>query len=359
MIQFAARANRIIMQREPVLTRKRKSSINVHLLFCVLSSIVVFAVARIYAKNVGVRDDEEFSTAAIIIVLGGIYIGRFLAQLWIPANKDVPSGILLALPIIMTGCIFTCVFFASSLSNHMQLMYVLYLAFPLFILSIATGVFVKLIREKIKKQVQDANISAAHSQSELQLLHSQLSPHFLFNTLNNMYGISIMQHEKIPPLLLKLSELLRYSVYGAKEMFVPLKDELSYIDNYIDFEKLRIGDRLNLTIDMEEIKGLNGKIAPMLLITFVENAFKHARNTIDQRIFIDIAAKSWQGNILFGVKNSYVKMTPENELLQTNYGFGLESVKKRLELLYPGAHDLQIGEEDGFYTVMLRLKIRQ
>ncbi len=145
----------------------------------------------------------------------------------------------------MTACIFISVFFAGSLTTHRELVYVLFLCFPLFLLSLATGMFIKLVRERVNQQLHEAQVSAINSQSELQLLQAQLSPHFLFNTLNNMYGISISQHEKIPALLLKLSELLRYSVYESKERYVPLKEEFSYIHNYIEFEKLRLADRLS------------------------------------------------------------------------------------------------------------------
>jgi LytS/YehU family sensor histidine kinase len=106
-------------------------------------------------------------------------------------------------------------------------------------------------------------------------------------------------------LLLKLSELLRYSVYDAKELFVPLKSEIAYINNYIEFEKIRIGERLHLTTSIEIVLSDDIKIAPMLLIVFIENAFKHSKNTIDKDVYIDIALKTWHKTILFSVKNSH------------------------------------------------------
>jgi LytS/YehU family sensor histidine kinase len=171
-----------------------------------------------------------------------------------------------------------------------------------------------------------------------------------------MYGLSITQHEKIPSLLLKLSELLRYSVYDATEIFVPLKDELAYINNYIEFEKIRIGDRLVLTTDLEEIPNGDVKIAPMLLIVFIENAFKHSKNTAEDKIFIDIKLKTWGNSILFSVKNSYSKPQEESAITNKNSGFGLVSVSKRLELLYEKEHELNVQSEEGFYEVMLQLK---
>jgi LytS/YehU family sensor histidine kinase len=160
----------------------------------------------------------------------------------------------------------------------------------------------------------------------------------------------------IPPLLLKLSELLRYSVYDAKELFVPLKDEVAYINNYIEFEKIRIGDRLVIKSTIDEI-GENLKIAPMILIIFIENAFKHAKNSTDENIYIDMELKTFANSILFTVKNSY-QVNEEGGIAGKYSGFGLDNVQKRLALLYPNQYDLKLEANDGFYKVMLQLKIK-
>ncbi|HVG13702.1 MAG TPA: histidine kinase, partial [Chitinophagaceae bacterium] len=158
-------------------------------------------------------------------------------------------------------------------------------------------------------------------------------------------------------LLLKLSDLLRYSVYDAKELFVPLKNELEYINNYIDFEKIRIGDRLVLSTSIEPVTDDRIKIAPMLLIVFIENAFKHSKNTLEKEVFIDITLKTWGDSILFSVKNSYSGTANENNRLRTDNGLGLVNVRKRLQLLYVEAYDLKVTSEEGFFTVMLQLKM--
>jgi len=189
-------------------------------------------------------------------------------------------------------------------------------------------------------------------------LQSQLSPHFLFNTLNNMYGLSITKHEQIPPLLLKLSELLRYSVYEANELFVPLKNEVAYIYNYIEFEKLRIDDKLVLKMDIEEIHSDAIRIAPMLLIVFIENAFKHSKKTSAAQIFIDISLKISGKSILFSVKNSHNKEVRDAETVDKNSGFGLVNTIRRLNLLYPDEYQLDIQENDDFYTALLLVKIK-
>ncbi|RZK68361.1 MAG: GHKL domain-containing protein [Pedobacter sp.] len=170
--------------------------------------------------------------------------------------------------------------------------------------------------------------------------------------------MSISDHQKIPQLLLKLAELLRYSVYDATEVYVPLKSEMAYIQNYIDFEKIRIGDRLVLTEEIEEMLHPEIKIAPMLLIVFIENAFKHSRNTASPEIFVDIKLKVWGNSILFLVKNSFGIEKEENNMLAKSGGIGLTNVSKRLELLYPNGHELVVKSDERFYSVELRLNIK-
>ena len=158
--------------------------------------------------------------------------------------------------------------------------------------------------------------------------------------------------------MLKLSDLLRYSIYDAKELFVPLQAEVAYINNYIDFEKIRIGERLQLTASIEPVTDPTVMIAPMLLIVFIENAFKHSKNTIDNKIFIEIALKRWGDLILFSVKNSHSGIKAQNSMSGTNSGLGLVNVRKRLQLLYGGAYDLKIENKEGFYSVMLQLTVK-
>jgi len=272
--------------------------------------------------------------------------------------KSLPVLLVGGLGILIVACIGWLFFHADFPLNGRDAINLFLFWLPFVIMSFAVGILIKIIHAVTQNQLKEAQASAEHSKSELHLLQSQLSPHFLFNTLNNMYGLSITQHEKVPPLLLKLSELLRYSVYDANEIYVPLKDELAYINNYIEFEKIRIGDRLVLTTDLKEITNADIKIAPMLLIVFVENAFKHSKNTAEQQIFIEIILKTWENSILFSVKNSYSNAKEENTNINKNSGFGLVNVYKRLELLYKNEHELNIQSDDTFYTVMLQLKIK-
>lgn len=307
--------------------------------------------------SLGVRQDEAAAFAATVCFLLGVFSGRYIAGIWLRKVK-IPSTMSIFL-LAFTIIIFVAwIFFHADfpLGNRTGINLMLFWI-PFMIVSITVGALLKTLHGVNQRQLLEAQQEAAHSKSELQLLQTQLSPHFLFNTLNNLYGLSITDHEKMPPLLLKLSELLRYSVYNGNEMYVPIQDEVAYIKNYIAFERLRIEDRLQLNIDVEEVAHADIKIAPMLLIVFIENAFKHSKNTAAEKIFIDIKLKLWGNSVLFSVKNSYDNQEKEQHL-NKNSGVGLPNVTKRLQLLYPGMHDLNVRRDDNYYTVELQLKAK-
>ena len=322
------------------------------------AAIPVFLAANFYTGTVmDRRDDEEAALFITLYFIVCIYSGRYLSYLWI--NKDgIATRKTLTVNGVVTGVSAILVLFMAqaTLGFNQNFIRILFIGIPFTTLGLSLGILIKLVRTNIKNQLAAANATAEQSQDELRFLQHQLSPHFLFNTLNNMYGISLTQHEKIPGLLLKLSDLLRYSVYDAKELFVPLKNELAYIKDYIDFEKIRIGDKLELQVSMEDSVDSSIKIAPLLLIVFIENAFKHSKNTTEQRIYIGITLRTWANSILFSVKNSSAGNSNEHSIIKKDSGFGLENVMKRLELLYKDKYDLKTEEKDGYYNVMLQLK---
>ena len=329
-----------------------------YFLLSIALSIPLFIGINSYVNSIGVHEDEAVSFAGAVCFILGIFSGRYMAQVLLPKHHTLPKTVLTVLMVLILACTAWLFFHADfPLQGRVSINLMLFWI-PFVIISLAIGALIKVIHQVSQNQVKEAQAQAAHSQSELHLLQSQLSPHFLFNTLNNLYGLSITRHEKIPPLLLKLSELLRYSVYDASEVYVPLKDELSYINNYIDFERIRIGERLILTTDIEEITDAQIRIAPMLLIVFIENAFKHSKNTASHEIFINITLKTWGNSILFAVKNTYGKEEQEQNIMNRSSGMGLPNVTKRLELLYPHAHDLSIRRDEKFHMVELQLKMK-
>ena len=330
----------------------------------ILSVLIVFALFHWVAEGISESHAAGFAFAFTACFITGVFTGWYMSYLCINSRPFIQNGILVVLSALTFAMILLANVIANKIANsgdgdvHYGPSKILLFFIVIFIMSVSIGVVIKLVRGKILEQIRLAEASAAHSRSELQLLQSQISPHFLFNTLNNIYGISISAHEKVPPLLLKLSDLLRYSVYDARKTFVPLKEEIAYLKNYTEFEKIRIGDRLNLVCKLEEITDKNIEIAPMLLIVFVENAFKHAKNTSDQKIYIDIQLTTWSNSLLFSVKNSYKKEGRVAERPGNSSGMGLDNVQKRLQLLYPNGYDLKIEESDGVFSVMLRVNVK-
>lgn len=324
----------------------------------IFAAIPVFFIAYFYTDALMEKDDEQAALLITIYFIACTYTGRYLSYLWVNRDGTISKKALtgtIVVNIISAALVF--ILAQATLGFNQTFLRILFVGLPFTVFGLSLGIMIKLIRTSVKNQLADAKANAQQSQDELRFLQNQLSPHFLFNTLNNIYGISLSQHEKVPGLLLKLSDLLRYSVYDAKELFVPLQNELAYIKDYIDFEQIRIGDKLELEVSYEDVDPAL-KIAPLLLIVFIENAFKHSKNTTDQKIYIKIVIKTWANAVFFAVKNSCSTIEHEESIIKKDSGFGLGNVIKRLDLLYGNDYDLKTDKKDGFYNVMLQLKAK-
>lgn len=185
---------------------------------------------------------------------------------------------------------------------------------------------------------------------ELQYLKKQIHPHFLFNTLNTIYGFALKQSKDTPQIILKLSNLLDYILYQVNKPSVGLHEEVSHIKEYIDLEKIRFQDSLKVDFISDEISS-EINIAPMLLIPFVENAFKHG-NLIDGFLRIELELKTDGKGIDFNLKNS----VKENSQEKTKNGIGLDNIKKRLNILFKDNYSLNIKREHNWYEVRLKIK---
>ena len=228
------------------------NKIIVHAGFIVLTTAILLLVIKYYFDNMN-NGIERQGYISIAYFFACVYTGRWICKIWFLKGKFIMFSIF---------CIFgfAVLLYGGKLIlnsllplNQKNIDEFFFAVTPLFVLGMLTGIFVPMIRVLLQKQVTEANKMAEQKQGELNLLLSQLSPHFLFNTLNNLYGISLTQHEKLPNLLLKLSELLRYSVYETSNPFITLREEVQYINNYISFEKIRIGERLNLKTVIEDV----------------------------------------------------------------------------------------------------------
>lgn len=300
----------------------------------------------------------EFALGTTFILLAGLICGNLLSKLWIrtDASPNIQGAVFLIIVFILGGLV-SIALLLNAMIEETTLFRFAMTALLLFLVAAALGALVAIVRHHYKTRIMSAQAAMAQSKSELQLLQSRLSPHFLFNTLNNLYGLSMSEPERLPPLLLKLSELLRYSVYDVKEMFVPLSYEVEYIRNYVEFERIRLGERLQLTLDVDPGFDPACKIPPLMLIVFVENSFKHSRSPGEEAIRIDIRLLKREGRIVFSARNSVYKEGAE-EQREKRSGFGLESVRRRLKTLYEGRHKLLIEQTQNEYGVYLELPCR-
>lgn len=186
-------------------------------------------------------------------------------------------------------------------------------------------------------------------EQELNYLKMQIHPHFLFNTLNTMYGFALKKADETPEMILKLSNLLDYLLYQVDKPFVLLKEEINHINDYIELEKMRFNDTLNISFITNNISE-DLKIAPMLLLPFIENSFKHG--TIKHRqLNININLRCDGQTIHFDIENTSSKTET------TSKGIGLENIKKRLDLLYNNDYTLKVEDENNIFKVTLKLNL--
>jgi hypothetical protein len=204
------------------------------------------------------------------------------------------------------------------------------------------------IRQQFEAEKKEQQLMAENNN-----LKSQIAPHFLFNTLNNLYGLAVEKSDKLPGLMLQLSGLLRHSLYEAQKPLVPLQEEISVLKSYTELERVRLENDLELHFDDAVPAGSTLHIAPLILIVFMENAFKHSRFVQPAAVQIHARTRVEGNRFYLVIKNNYSK-----ESAVSPHGIGLTNVKRRLEVLYPdGRHQLTVSRDGSFYTVHLELEL--
>jgi len=203
----------------------------------------------------------------------------------------------------------------------------------------------ELQQQKLEVEIQNINI-------EKDFLKSQLNPHFLFNTLNNLYGLSVRKDDSAPEVILNLSDIMSYTLYESNSEKVPLEKEIDFIKNYFELEKMRYPKDKNIQLEIfgeDEISGLY--IAPLLTFTFIENAFKYGLKS--QNPFIKQEVIINDNQFLFIVENDKERISERNKF----GGIGIENIKKRLQLLYPNQHQLEIKNLENSFRIELKINL--
>ena len=334
---------------------KRKYKILVHIIFWVY--IINQSLFPYYIKSV--QDKMYYQDVLIHSLVGMItFYSIYLLLPYLFSQKKKILGILMGLALLVIlvvsrlGIEYTIWKYILPAGNGKPVIIDDPWKWNAVRLTIIFGIYAILIRLAIdwyEAQKLKAELINRNQASELALLRSQVNPHFLFNTLNNIYSLVYKKSDDAPEAVMKLSSIMRYMLYDAISDQVLLEKEIEYLNSFIELQKLRLRQQDFVEINIHGQAG-DRTIAPMLLIAFVENAFKHAsKNSTTPGIRINLHIEP--DKILFFVANQ-IRKSPESAGDPTG-GIGLHNIQRRLDLLYPGKHSLVITEDQDIFTVKL------
>lgn len=208
-----------------------------------------------------------------------------------------------------------------------------------------------LVFEWSKSNNRIASLEKEKSETELSLLKQQINPHFFFNTLNNLYALSLTKDQQTPEVILQLSELMRYVIYKGKEDWVSLEEEVKYIEDYIQLQQIRLHKKMDFRFE-KNVKDKTVNIPPLLFITFVENAFKHGIEPAENPCFLHLFLKSDNAQLTFVCENSF------EEIQQKEDGIGLKNLRRRLDLRFDGKHNLEIVENKEVFRATMDIPLK-
>ena len=334
---------------------KKMNTVRKEVFFQVLLHVVLFIFFSFDRDKPGIEAYQIFFF--LNYSLGALVINYILLPHLYYKKK---YGMFFLSAVLLVGCIILTeefvlekIYFPKTRGAHFQgIIYTLLDVMPVII--ILSGF--KFAWDASKKQNElDALRVSAH-ESELQFLKSQINPHFLFNNLNNLYSYAIENSPKTPGIILELSSVLRYMLYDCREKFVPLSKEIAHLQNFSKLYELQIEDRGSVAFRTEN-NSTGFAIAPLILSVFLENAFKHS--TASQSKGIEIRVKlevDRDGELTFNCRNTYGDQANTEDV---PHGIGLQNVKKRLAILYPGAHHLDIQKDAQVYTVLLGIQLNR
>lgn len=325
------------------------------LIFQAVLIVLVFLFYSFDAENPGIRWHQIIFFSSH--VLAALAIGYWLMPKYLYQKKYVLFFvwviILVAGVIALEELVLEQIFFPGSPKARYFPGITFSLLEVLPVITILSGF--KFGWDALQKQEQIEALKSTVQESELQFLRSQINPHFLFNNLNNLYSYALEGSSKTPEIILELSGLLRYMLYECKEKYVPLEKEIEQLHNFIKLNKLQIEERGLVHFSVEKVSS-DYKIAPLILVVFIENAFKHSQAGQSENIKIDVGIKMTDDTLHFQCTNNYA---PSEGLDTVASGIGLKNVRKRLELLYPNSYTLTIDEGENQYTVKLTMTLQK
>jgi len=323
----------------------------------------------VFWTNLSMRDYGSHAWKAIlatsIYFIGQAGIGYFSIYYLVPRfffKKKYAVFIISVFVSILLGALFITagmftVFHSLFTAGSYQISFSAYFLYSLMAEFSTTLIFIsyRIVKERVQAQKMNSILEKEKTENELKFLKAQTNPHFLFNAINSIYVLIEKDPDLAKATLARFSDMLRYQLYECNFAEVPVEEEVEYLNNYIELEKLRKGSALSIEYNISPSVN-NFLISPLLIIPFVENAFKHISNFSEKNNFVDISLNYQDRSLKLIVRNSFDK----GSSLQSKNpagGIGQDNTKRRLKLIYPDKHDLIIKQDDETYFVSLTIKI--
>ena len=326
-----------------------------HTLFWLALYIILIILDQ--NQNISYVLIRELVNVAFFAIM--VYLNIYLLFPYYLAKKNLLVHLIsIAVAAILITPIKTLTFYLTSSSYADMQVYFLNnqpsIFLSTFFIGIASTIY-NIMNDWLLTQREKKELQAQTLQSELKFLKSQINPHFLFNTLNSLYALTLKKSDQAPEIVLKLSEMMRYMLYECNVPQVPLQKEVNYLHNYLELEKLRQGKRMK--IDFSVIgEPKEQRLAPLMFIPFIENCFKHGINNQITEGFVNMVLHIKPDSVKMEIENSRAPLRPSTSSKKSG-GIGLVNVRRRLNLLYPAKHKLQISENPNTYKVELLLEL--
>jgi two-component system, LytTR family, sensor histidine kinase AlgZ len=307
-----------------------------------LTVFIVVGVQLIFALIIGYLNYFVFLPA----FLKDKKLGRYLLQFFLA------FGILITLRLQLGRFLF------DGFTGGNEYLYTTRYTIQVVTTNLFIVIFLGMIRFAVdwfEFEARQKNVENERLTAELNFLKAQINPHFLFNTLNNLYYLAYTQSSNTTEVIAKLSQMMRYMIYDSNYPLVPLSKEIEYMENYVSLERLRLNDQIPIKFMIEGGNPQNFLIAPLIFITFLENAFKHGVSNNHPQSWVNISIRIMGKECVYRVENSKIPFSkPEAE---QKSGIGLQNVKRRLELSYPGKHTLTVEDLKDRYSVQLNIQL--
>ena len=311
------------------LKRKKKTVINV------LGLLALFIIILVIDSIMDLPDNPITFILLLVFWIGFVYVlvPSFIKKYW-------------KLIVLIYGPLLLYFLYLRLFSGDLEAYLKIKEDIPFFIFFLPIPVLFLIWIFEQWKWIQ--NLKAEKSKSELSLLRSQINPHFFFNTLNNLYALTIKNSKEAPEVILKLSDMMRYTIYEGEKETVKLGDEIDYLNNYIELHKIRYKKTVEITFKHDIDISLG--IAPLLYIILLENAFKHGIETLTENAFIHINLYEDNDSIYFEIENNF-----DPKEISEAKGIGLTNLKRRLALIYPKKHELKVDKTNNIYKATLKI----